>query len=236
MFQIKMAGLVIGIENKYKHVSRLCEKYKVEDEKEDFRVSATDQEIREEQAGNTWFSLPYCESLCLYRTICLKLIAYDAFLMHSAAIAVDGEAYLFAAKSGVGKTTHMKLWMEEFGDRAQVVNGDKPVYRYLDGVLYACGTPWQGKEGLGNNIMVPVKAILFLERSTENRIRPMAQKEVIGRIFHQFLMPRDEDDMNHFMHMIEKMLASVDCYLLQCNQEREAARVAYEGCSEKTGR
>ena len=228
-FQIKIAGLVIGINNKYEYVSRLCTEYKVEGEKEDFCVSATDQEILKEQAGNTWFSLPYCESLCLYRAICLKLIGYDAFLMHSAAVSLDGEAYIFVAKSGVGKTTQVKLWMEEFGERVQVVNGDKPIYRFLDGVLYVCGTPWQGKEGLGNNIMVPVKTIFFLERSVENRIRPMTEGEVIGRIFHQLLMPREEESMEHFMDMVEKTIAVTDCYLLQCNMQKEAVRVAYEG-------
>lgn len=231
MFQIKIAGLVIGIDNKYRYVSRLCEKYKVKDEKEDFRVSATKQEIQKEGAGSPgWFSRPYCESLCIYRAICLKLIEYDAFLMHSAAIALDGEAYIFAAKSGVGKTTHIRLWMGEFGERVQVVNGDKPVYRFIDGRLYVCGTPWRGKEGLGSNTIVPVKAICFLERSKDNTIRPMEAGEVIGRIFHQLLMPKEEEAMNRFMDMIDRVISDVPCYLLRCNTEKEAAKVAYQGC------
>lgn len=231
MFQIKIAGLVIGVENKYTYVSRLCKNYKVKGQTEDFRVSATEAEIRKEKAGGPkWLSRGYCEALCLYRAICRKMVGYDAFLMHSAAVAVDGEAYIFAAKSGVGKTTHMKLWLEEFGDRAQVVNGDKPVYRFLDGVLYACGTPWCGKERLGNNIMVPVKAVFFLERSEENCVRPLTPGEVIGRIFHQLLMPQEEDSMNHFMDLIDKMLSDIPFYLLQCNRERGAAVIAYRGC------
>lgn len=231
-FQIKIAGLVIGINSKYEYVSRLCEEYKVSGDfstgKVDFSVSATEQEILEEQAGSTETSLPYCESLCLYRAICLRLVPYDAFLMHSAALALDGEAYVFAAKSGVGKTTHMKLWMDEFGERTQVINGDKPIYRFMDGVLHACGTPWQGKERLGSNIMVPVKAIYFLEQSAENRIRPLGEGEVIGRIFHQLLMPREEEELDRFVDLIERMITSVDCYLLSCNMEREAALLAYK--------
>ena len=53
--------------------------------------------------------------------------------------------------------------------------------------------------------------------------------EEIGRIFHQMLMPREEEAMSHFLELVDKMLASVDCYLLQCNKEREAALAAYEG-------
>lgn len=230
MFRIKIAELVIRIDNKYEYVSRFCEQYKVDADREDFAVFATEEEILKEQAeGEIRFSLPYCESLCLYRAICLKLIAYDAFLMHSAALEMDGEAYVFAAKSGTGKTTHLKLWMQEFGSRVQVVNGDKPVYRFQDGTLYVYGTPWCGKEELGNDIRSPVKAICFLEQGQENSIRRMTEEEVIGRIFHQLLMPREEGAVTHFLDMIDELMLKVNCYLLRCNTESEAARVAYQG-------
>lgn len=230
MFKIEIAGLVIGIDNHYEYVSRLCEHYKVETEREDFRVEVTRQEILKEQAqSRVKFSLAYCESICLYRKICLRLIDYDAFLMHSAALMLDGEAFVFAAKSGVGKTTHIKLWMEEFGPQVQVVNGDKPVFRFMDNGFYVCGTPWCGKEGLGSPIKAPVKAICFLEQSQVNQIRRLDSSEVIGRIFHQMMMPREEEAMDHFLKLVDKMIEDVDCYLLSCTREREAAVVAYEG-------
>lgn len=230
MFRIKMANLVIGIDNQYEYTSGFCEHYKADSEQEDFRVSVTEQEILEErERSEIPYALPYCESIALYRAICRKLIDYDAFLMHSAALELDGKAYVFAAKSGVGKTTHMKLWMQEFGERVRVINGDKPVYRFLNGMLYACGTPWCGKERMGNNIMSPVKAICFLEQSPDNRIRRLVVEEVIGRIFHQLLIPKEEAAMKHFIDMVDKMICSVNSYLLQCNKEREAAVVAYNG-------
>lgn len=235
MFKIRIANLVIGIENKYSYVRRLCKEYETEAEPPDFCVSATEEEIIREQesaAEQANYSLQYCESICLYRAICLKLVEYDAFLMHAAAVELDGETYLFAAKSGVGKTTHAKLWLREFGGRVRVINGDKPVCRFLDGKLYACGTPWCGKEGLGANVMSPVKAVCFLERGSDNSIRRMEESEVIGRIFHQLLMPREENAMNRFLDMVDRMMAEVDCYLLQCNMEKEAAWVAYEGMKE----
>lgn len=229
MFKIKIAGLVIGIEHKYDYVKVHCANYLVDTDQEDFRVSVTDQEILDEQRdGDFCYSIPYCESICLYRAICLRLFEYDAFLMHSAVVEVDGKAYVFAAKSGVGKTTHMRLWLNTFGSRARVVNGDKPVYRFLEGTLYAFGTPWCGKEGLENNIKSPVRAICFLERSPENRIRRIDTAEVIGRIFHQLLIPREEASMDRFMDMLDRMLTTIDCYLLQCNMEPEAAQIAYE--------
>ena len=45
-------------------------------------------------------------------------VIYDTILFHGSVIAVDGEGYLFTAKSGTGKSTHARLWRETFGDRA----------------------------------------------------------------------------------------------------------------------
>lgn len=237
MFRIKIAGLVIGIENQYKYVSRLCEGYKIDEEGAAFCVAATEQEVLKEQSQSTEkFPLSYCEAVCLYRKICLKLVDYHGFLLHAAALELDGEAYVFAAKSGVGKTTHMKLWIEAFGNRVQIINGDKPVLRFMEGKLYACGTPWCGKEGLGNPIMAPVKGICFLEQSRDNHIRQLGAAEVVGRIFHQMLIPEEEEAINRFFDLVDQMIASVDCYLLQCNRERAAALLACERMSGGKGK
>lgn len=227
MFCIELAGVPIGIDNRYPYVRRLCEGYET-DKPPVFTVRATEEEILTEQKGESQFSLGYCECLCLYRHICCKLVHYDAFLMHSSVIAVDGVAYAFAAPSGTGKTTHTRLWLEQFGSRAQVVNGDKPIYRFQGDALYACGTPWQGKEGLGANIQCPVQAICFLEQSPMNEIRRLETKEISSRIFRQILIPKDEQDFERFWPLLERLVTSVDFYLLKCNMEPEAAQLAYQ--------
>ena len=140
----------------------------------------------------------------------------------------DGMAYAFAAPSGTGKTTHTRLWLQQFGSRAQVINGDKPVYRFLDQRLYACGTPWQGKEQMGNNLICPVQAICFLEQSPNNEIRPLQPAEINSRIFRQILIPKEEQDFDRFWPLLERLVTSVNFYLLKCNREPEAAQLAYQ--------
>ena len=66
-------------------------------------------------------------------------------LLHSSAVVVDGYAYLFSADSGTGKSTHTGLWKQHFGDRAYIINDDKPAIRKVDGEWYVFGTPWSGK-------------------------------------------------------------------------------------------
>lgn len=253
MFDIEIAGVKIRIHNHRKAVFRQCMSYmqvppggfsKEQLERGDLSTPGTpdieidtakEEILAERDASEQEAGLPvtpgYCESLCVYRKIALGMIAYDAFLMHSSVIVVDGEAYAFAAKSGTGKSTQTLIWLKEFGERAVVLNGDKPIFRYFpsDSELYACGTPWNGKENLGCNMKAPLRAVIFVERSPENHIRRMSQEEVSGRLFNQLLMPKDEESMVHFLGLIDRMLKTTEFYLLKCNMEQDAARTAWKG-------
>ena len=91
-----------------------------------------EREGRKPPAKTPWNMI---ETIALHDRITRKLLEKDIFLMHGSAIAVDGECYLFTAPSGTGKSTHTRLWREYFGDRAVMVNDDKPyLYRKNDRV------------------------------------------------------------------------------------------------------
>lgn len=237
MFCVRIAGVPIGIEHRYSYVRRLCGDYITQDAPL-FTVHASDQDLIRE-AGPDRTDRPsfaetdshfwgYHESLCLYRAICLQLVDYGAFLIHAAAVAVDGAAYVFCAPSGTGKTTHIRLWLEQFGPDAQVINGDKPILRFMDGVLYACGTPWNGKEGMGSNCIYPVQAICFLEQHPENHIRRLSGPEITPRLFRQLLIPRDQPRLDRFFALLDQTVRTTPFYLLQCNRQPQAARLAYD--------
>ena len=227
MFCIKIADIVVGIENKYSYIEHHCRKYIVRDQQPAFIVSATEEEILDEWNEKHKHTICYLEGLCLHKKIGCKLAQFGAFYFHAAVIAVDGVAYAFAAPSGTGKTTHIRLWMKEFGDKVEIVNGDKPILKYKGDILYVCGTPWRGKEGLGKNIERPLQAVCFLEQSSENHIQQLGIPDVNKRIFQQILLPREKDNFNCFWPLLEKMVTTTDFYLLQCNQEPEAAELAY---------
>ena len=111
MFQIEAAGLVIRIENRYDYVHDLCVKYRTSPERPaDITVSVSEGEIQQEIENAPQYDLDaeYCESVVIYKKISNALPSYDAFVMHSSAIAVDGGAYCIAAESGAGKSTHTR--------------------------------------------------------------------------------------------------------------------------------
>ena len=245
MFKIKIADFVIEIDNKYSYIEKLCSKYVYEGEEKDFSASCTEDDITneeivardDEEVHSHLQSLTeekrrgYLEGICIYRSICLQLPERNAFVMHAATIEVDGQGYAFTARSGTGKSTHISLWKKLLGDRVQIVNGDKPIVRLTDGVFYAYGTPWCGKEGWNRNVRAPLKGICFVERDTKNRIDKMPLADAATRIMKQILIPKDALGAINTFELVDKMLNNVNCWLLGCNISIEAAEVAYGAMS-----
>ena len=237
MFDIKIANILVRIDNQYSYVRHLCRDYLVESEVDpELFVRVDAKEIEDEMVAAVHQVTPdYAEAVCAYRKICRQLPErFGAFLMHSAVIEYQGEGYAFAAHSGTGKSTHISLWRQHFGEDVHIVNGDKPILRFIDNRLYAFGTPWCGKEGWHTNAGVPLKAICFLERAEVNTIRPIEPKEAIGRIFHQLLSPEDLKTVDALFPLLDRMLREIPCYLLGCNISEEAAEVAYLGMKNET--
>ena len=233
MFKIKMAELVIEIDNKYDFIKKQCKNYICESNESDLTISVNRKEIQKEANGTWFYNKGYCESLAVYRKIALKLPLYDGMLFHGAAVALDGEAYLFLAKSGTGKTTHVSLWKKVFGERAEIINGDKPIVRKINSIWQVCGTPWCGKEGFSSNKTVPLKAICFLERGTENEIKPIEISEITKNLFNRLLIPKDKESSDSFFELINNLIDNISFYHLKCNMEADAAVISYNGMKDR---
>ena len=110
----------------------------------------------------------------------------------------------------------------------RVINGDKPILRFLDGKLTAFGTPWQGKENWGTNASVPLRALCFLERGAENSIESLDNGETVKRLFSQILMPTEPEGAVRFLALLDRTVRETPAYLLYCNMDPSAALVALE--------
>ncbi len=232
MFVIELAEKRIRIHNQYPFVERQCRElgYIVDGEdKVDFEVRVTDEEIAEENGKDgREHSTGYCESICAYRQICEKMPEYGVFILHSAVVEVEGQAYAFAAKSGVGKSTHLSLWLKTIPG-ARVLNGDKPLFRLEeDGSITVFGTPWQGKENWGYNGKAKLAALCFLERGEVNKIRRADEDEVIAKIVHQLLLRGSRQLVNRQLALLDKLIHAVPYFILQCNISEEAATLCYQ--------
>ena len=229
MFFLKIADLTVKVNNLYDLVDRVCEGYKTEDvASPDIEIDITERDIELEPQPEGYTAPPQVlESTALYRKIAECLPSYDAFVMHGSVIAVDGRAYVFTAKSGVGKTTHTRLWLQKFGDRAHVLNGDKPIVRFINGIPYACGTPWRGKENYGINEMLPLCGIVFFGRGIDNRAYPMEKEEAFFGLSTQIYRSRDRDVLLKTLALTDRLINSVKLVRAECNMQEEAADVVY---------
>jgi hypothetical protein len=140
---------------------------------------------------------------------------------------------LFTAASGTGKSTHTRLWREHFGDRAVMVNDDKPLLRIEDGKVTVCGSPWNGKHALGTNTMVPLKGLCILTRARENSIEPLSPAEAFPLLLQQTHRVKDAQGTLKVLELLNKLSNSTGLYRLGCNMDPEAAVVAYNGMNGK---
>ena len=227
MLYIRLAEKCIRIDNRYDYVQRLCRDFICEPtDTPDLSVRVSDAQIAEEMKNGS-FSEGYCESLCIYRTICEEISAHGIFLLHSSVVVADGYAYAFTAKSGVGKSTHTALWLKNVPN-ARVLNGDKPLYRLEeDGSLTVFGTPWNGKERWGENASAPLAAICFIERGETNSIRRATEVEIIPRLMHQLYLRGARETVDRQLVLMDALVRAVPYYVLSCNISDDAALLAW---------
>ena len=242
IFRIQLAGLPMELRCRFPYTRALCAGYLTQDAPEAvIEVSEQDvaferekslQEAIYEGLPSVEYSRDYLESVAAYRKIAEEMTAHQAAVFHGAVIAVDGEAYAFTAASGTGKTTHLQLWRKRFGSRALVVNGDKPILRVCGEQVYACGTPWSGKENLNTNIMLPLKAICILERDSTNHIERIGMSDALPVLLQQIYRPARADAMRRTLQIVRDLGEKVSLYRLGCNMDEEAAAVAYAGMNQ----
>ena len=223
----RIADKNIKLNSLYSFVHVYCEKYRTDGEP-DFEIEITCKDIdAERKTVKADVTGGWLEISAVYRKIAEIMPKYDTLMIHGSAISVDGEGYLFTAKSGTGKSTHVKLWQELLGDRAVIVNDDKPFIRISENEAIVYGTPYSGKEGLNTNISVPLKAICILERSEENRIEQINFREAFPILIQQTYHPSDREMFNRIFNLLDRLKLFVKFYRLSCNKELEAAEISY---------
>lgn len=227
MFKIRIADLIIAINSENEYIKSLCNDYVVTDSSVDFEVFITKYDIEYERKQCEFeCSENELEFIAIYRKICLKMIEFDGFLFHAATIDYNGEAVAFAARSGVGKSTHVSLWQKCFKNDVKIINGDKPIFRRINGVFYAFGTPWCGKERLNLNMSSKIKAVCFIQRSNNNSATEISASEVVGQIYEQMILPKDAFLTVKQLDLLNDFLSSVKIYKLNCNMNETAALTA----------
>lgn len=155
------------------------------------------------------------------------MVFHNGFPIHASLIEKDGYGVLFVGPSGMGKSTQAKLWEKYQG--AEFINGDRPGICFKDGKWYGFGMPWDGKDRIYKQKMVPIKAVVSLEQAPENHIHMVDQREAMRILLRQVMMPMwNEDAMNHLTDMMMKFIIDIPFYHLKNLPDEGAIRLTYE--------
>lgn len=235
---ISLAGFLIEVENASTALFAFCEKHLATQKDAELSIRLLPEMLVEEyaiskSAGRDVESmneafLQELESLAFYRQICERLVEYDTFLFHASAICYQGKAYLFAAPSGTGKSTQRRLWQEYLGDEVVVIDDDKPLIRKKDGKFYACATPWNGKERLGNPMEAALDGIFFIKRSESPKATRIPGAEAIASVMDQVYLTKQESGQDIIFSLLDDMMKKVSMYTLEADMTQESVKVCLE--------
>ena len=237
MPKYKIADIIFSYIPTYPYTENLCKNYQYlgsESCETDIVVSSEDIDKEKEYAKPLIFPEDYLESLALYRKFLTYAFDHDTIILHSSALAVDGDGYIFTAPSGTGKSTHARLWRETFGDKVVMVNDDKPVIRKIGKEFFVFGTPWNGKHHLDSNVKAKIKGICQLKRGKENSVSEISAKDMLFVLLNQTLRPETEAQVERLFTLLDELLTSVPLYQMYCNISKEAAELAYKTMSGKS--
>ena len=153
---------------------------------------------------------------------------FAALEMHASVVTRGGRGFLFLGKSGTGKSTHSRLWLEHISG-TELLNDDNPVLRVVDGEARVFGSPWSGKTPCYKAQDVPVGAIVRLTQAPHNRIERLSTVQSYASVMASssgFRPIRSLADAQH--ETLSQIVQRVPCYHLDCLPDEAAARLCQE--------
>lgn len=157
-------------------------------------------------------------------------IEHSTLLLHSSTVVKEGKAYMFLGKSGTGKSTHSRMWLESFKD-AYLLNDDHPIIRYWpNGEVVAYGSPWSGKTPCYKNLEAPVAAIVRIKRAPYNKLTKLSNIKAYASLISTISGVQWCSRMADYKSKaLESVITSVSSFEIECLPENGAAVCCWEG-------
>ena len=156
----------------------------------------------------------------------------DTLMVHASVIKYNGRGYVFLGRSGTGKSTHSRLWLNNIED-TELLNDDNPVIRIVDDEAVVFGTPWSGKTHCYKNESVPLKAVVRLSQAPYNKIARNIPLQAYASLMPACSCMRWDRTSTDFLHCtVEKVISNVKCWHLECLPDADAAHICHKAVTE----
>lgn len=163
----------------------------------------------------------------------LSTASHQTVLAHSSCVTYRDKAYMFLGKSGTGKSTHSRMWLNALED-VILMNDDHPVIRINpDGKAIAYGSPWSGKTRCYKNMEAPVGGIIRISRAPYNKARRLSPIESYASLMTSFSgMTWEKELADGRDKTIQGIIGTVPCWVMECLPDEDAARVCCKAVTE----
>lgn len=151
---------------------------------------------------------------------------------HGVIMEYEGKGIILSAASGVGKTTHARLWRD--CKNALIINGDRAAC-YRDGNEWkSFGTPWCGTSGEFVNREVSVCTLVVLERGEENSAEILEGSEALIGVWNHVIYPRWHSELTGYaMQLLDLFLKKVKVIKLVCRPDQAAVDTLFRCIEDK---
>lgn len=121
----------------------------------------------------------YAVDSFLRTLLALYLPQHGGVLLHASAVRHEGRGYLFAGRSGAGKTTVARL----LADRAEVLSDELVAVRRTPAGWQVFGTPfWGDFARAGANLSASLHAVYLLRHAKQHHLEPLPRRDALTAI------------------------------------------------------
>ncbi|MCF2593121.1 hypothetical protein I6E11_04795 [Bacteroides caecigallinarum] len=153
----------------------------------------------------------------------------NTLLIHASVAVADGKGYVFLGKSGTGKSTHTRLWLNNIPG-AWLLNDDNPVVKIEDdGNVMVYGSPWSGKTPCYRNEKAPLGAVVRLSQAPHNSIRRLTGIQAYAALAPSASSMKWDRVMADGLHnTLSGIIQSVGIFHLECLPDADAAHLCHD--------
>lgn len=224
-FKINVAGVVFLVYATYFQTQEFFERF-VTDEPEQYKIFIDSLELVQLQKQYPHFSLVLCERAALKYKMDAILVNHGAFAFHASALSYRGQAYIFTALSGVGKSTHSRMWRESL-ENVVMINDDRPYLKVIGDEVWAYSHPQSGKDHIYTNISAKVRAIGRIVRDQKNFVKEVSKSEFFPYMIQQSFTMDTPEMTATIISNIKIILDKVYLCEIHCNMEPDTGRTIY---------